>query len=224
MSLLVIFKESWIQVYYGGKLRQGCHTVDSCHEIKKTASKQNTILFIITNHRFFEPIVSPTRTLRARKNSIAKSKHRQQRNVSETETGPLFTDLSASEIPVPVNQDIPKYTKSWSYNYTLLDITHAFCHRCVHYLAALSRRIRGRSVERSCPLRKVDKRACSFLLWNGIYVSSDWCSRLQWYPRHKPPNRPNSWKATELLTGLVGSSSLLLSHSHTNARSYTVPH
>lgn len=95
-----------------------------------------------------------------------------------------------------------------------------------YYLAALSRRIRGRSVERSCPLRDVDRQARSFLAteWRNLCTKRLMLTFTIIPTTHKPPNRPNSWKATEVQTGLVGSSSLLLCHSHTNARSYTVPH
>lgn len=227
--LNVIFKESsQPDVLRGGSYAKEVMPADSRHKVtRKTSSKQNTLQ--MTSHQFFFSIKSfplPTRFARV-KIRHETHKHRQQLNASGTiNKQVLLTDLSGTAISFPVNENILKrITMSRCYNYTLADINHAFCQRCTLFLPALSRQIRGRSVERSCPLCKVDRTGlCSFQpRMEFMYLATD-AHVYNYTHGHTSPNRLNSWKATGLVTGLVGSSSLLLSHSITNARSYTVPH
>lgn len=110
--------------------------------------------FIITNHWFSNRLFP----FRARKNSIRKNKHRQQRNVNETESllHWFFRDWN---FDIRRDEDI----QNLDHTITLLDIIHAFCHRCALSYGSLTTDPRTIRREILFPVA-VDKRTCSFLL------------------------------------------------------------
>lgn len=152
--LLVIFEESWFR----------CSTWEiiptisyrwllSRNQEDRFKTKYGT--FIITNHWFSNRLFP----FRARKNSIRKNKHRQQRNVNETETSLLHWFFRDWNFDIRRDEDI----QNLDHTITLLDIIHAFCHRCALSCGSLTTDPRTIRREILFPVA-VDKRTCSFLL------------------------------------------------------------
>lgn len=120
--LLVIFEESWFRC----SMWEVMPTISyrwllSRNQEDRFETKYGT--FIITNHWFSNRLFP----FRARKNSIRKNKHRQQRNVNETETSPLHWFFRDRNSDIRRDEDT---IQNLDHTTTLLDITHAFCHRC----------------------------------------------------------------------------------------------
>lgn len=154
--LLVIFEESWFRcstwevmprISYRWLLSRN---QEDCFEIKYGT-------FIITNHWFSNRLFP----FRARKNSIRKNKHRQQRNVSETETSSLHWFFHVRNSDIRRDEDT---MQNLDHTTTLLDIIHAFCHRCCTILRLSHNGSEDDPSRDPVPCCKVDKRASSFLL------------------------------------------------------------